>query len=179
MYFRILLVFAIALFACISAILKFDIKVIDIQKNALLLSPYLVLSWFAGYLFLYWNYEVVITEMDCIAHKLQRLVGIEEESLLSHKKFLDCYTLIGSKQRKWLKLKYFLYVVIGMPALITYVYLTYSVTKKYLLSSLWVLFPYIGGLIVIPILCIIVHILFVQRIGEIDDAGQPASTPSE
>lgn len=168
-YFRILVLFAIGLLACIGALLP--LKALDketsevIVRFAFQLGPYLILSWFAGYLFLFWNYRVVIGEMDCIADRLAKAVSHQGSTcLLSHQYFLNSYTGIGFLGIPRVKSVYLVYLVIASPIVLTYVLLSDYVVRNHVTPG-WPLALYGAGLVVGPILCLTVHFMFGSRIG--------------
>jgi hypothetical protein len=167
MYFHLLLVFAIALFACINALTRLEGKEIsviqDIIGYAYMLSPFVILSWMAGYLFLYWNYESVITEMDSIAKELESFIGNLKSSLLSHNHFLKSYTGIRFVGMKIFKSIYVLYILIALPVLFSYAYFGYLGFEKCMAKHPSVASLYLFGLIFGPIFCLSVHLRFVFK----------------
>lgn len=158
MYFRIFIIFAIALFAFTKAAIELQSNCVPIYKYAMLLSPSIVLSWFVGYLFLYWNYAVVITEMDCIAQEMEKSTTFKGKSLISHGKFLESYNFQIFPKIGIIKFKYLIYIFIGLPILFFYQYLINYISQP----DKWVeTFPlsaqqYRFLLYGIPVICIFI-----------------------
>ena len=164
MYFRLLLVFAIAIFACVEAVSNLGaVQCKDAQDMLFymyLIGPYFILSWFAGYLFLYWNYEVVIDEMDGIAAEIENSVKLKGTGILGHNAHLNRYAEISFLFIPFIKSIYVLYIIIGLPAIFAYIYFgTLGFDKCPDIYKI----PYLLGLIVGPIFCMLVHFRFVRK----------------
>lgn len=164
MYFRMLLVFAIAIFACVKAVTSLGAVQSELAQDLLasmfLIAPYFILSWFAGYLFLYWNYEVVIDEMDGIAVEIGNSVKLKKPGILGHKAYLNRYAEISFLYLPLIKSIYVLYIIIGLPAIFAYIYFGKLGFDKCEASYQ---IPYLLGLIIGPIFCMLVHFRFVRK----------------
>ncbi len=174
MYFRILVLFAIGLLAFVGTLFPEEVlstgekKVI--VKYMFLLSPYLISSWFAGYLFLYWNYRVTIAEMDCIAGHLASAVSSKGRvrSSLSHLEFLGSYGQIGFLYIPKVKTVHVVYLIIAVPVVMAYVFLSRHVVETYLSWCDWTGYVYILGLVAGPVVCLVLHFMFGRRIGTME-----------
>lgn len=118
LYSYVLFAFAIALFS-VATLLKAGSNGETIIEISYIISPYLIISWLVGYLFLFWNYTLVIMKMDCIARMLTKHIEpkLEEEEakLLSYQQFQEIFS--GNK------LILLIYAIIAFPVILVYIYL--------------------------------------------------------
>jgi len=139
LYIHLLLVIAIAIFACLGLLVKLADADIDLQippcPNAsltvqvlsgfLMLAPLFILAWIAGHLFLRWNYFVVVEEMDCISSMLAKEMNLsgDDEKRLKHDYFLRAYA-----KPWWFKP---LYGMLGAPVVAAYLLLGWLVVSEW------------------------------------------------